>query len=60
MHEAVAYHLRKMQGAFDMTFGNFNSENHLEGFDFDSFLQGDLIDADQFAFDNGAEAIGGT
>lgn len=58
--EAMANHPRKMQGAFDMTFGNFNSDNHLEGFDFDSFLQGDLMDAEQFAFDNGAEAIGGT
>ncbi|KAL8968161.1 MAG: hypothetical protein Q9197_005032 [Variospora fuerteventurae] len=49
-----------MPGAFDMTFGNFNSDNHLEGFDFDSFLQGDSFDPDQFSFDNGAEAIGGT
>ncbi|KAI4208241.1 MAG: hypothetical protein LQ346_000121 [Caloplaca aetnensis] len=49
-----------MQGAFDMTFGNFNSDNHFEGFDFDSFLQADLMDADQFAIDNGTEAIGGT
>ncbi|KAL9007075.1 MAG: hypothetical protein Q9188_000198 [Gyalolechia gomerana] len=49
-----------MQGAFDMTFGEFNSDNHLEGFDFDSFLTGDLMDPDQFTFDNGAGAIGGT
>ncbi|KAL9029445.1 MAG: hypothetical protein Q9196_002320 [Gyalolechia fulgens] len=47
-------------GAFDMTFGNFNSDNHFEGFDFDSFLTGDLMDPDQFTIDNGAEAIGGT
>lgn len=56
----MANQQRKMQGAFDMTFGNFNSDNHLEGFDFDSFLQGDSFDPDQFSFDNGAEAIGGT
>ncbi|KAI4188478.1 MAG: hypothetical protein LQ348_003920 [Seirophora lacunosa] len=49
-----------MPGAFDMTFGNFTSENHLEGFDFDSFLQGDSFDPAEFNFDNGAEAIGGT
>ncbi|KAL8828072.1 MAG: hypothetical protein Q9170_006757 [Blastenia crenularia] len=49
-----------MQGAFDMTFGDFNSNNHLEGFDFDSFLQHDLMDPDQFSFNDGAEAIGGT
>lgn len=60
VHGAMAYYLRKMQGAFDMTFGNFNSDNHFEGFDFDSFLQADLMDADQFAIDNGTEAIGGT
>lgn len=47
-------------GAFDMTFGNFNSEDHLQGFDFDSFLTGDLMDPDQFTSDFGAEAIGGT
>lgn len=49
-----------MQGAFDMTFGNFDSNNHLEGFDFDSFLQDNLnLEGDQFPFENGAEPVGG-
>lgn len=51
---------RQMQGAFDMTFGNFTSDQHFEGFDFDSFLQNDSFDPDQLTFDNGPEAIGGT
>ncbi|KAL8948191.1 MAG: hypothetical protein Q9222_005597 [Ikaeria aurantiellina] len=47
-------------GAFDMTFGDFNSNEHLQGFDFDSFLQDDLINTDFSTFENGAEAVGGT
>ncbi|KAL9604259.1 MAG: hypothetical protein Q9219_000657 [cf. Caloplaca sp. 3 TL-2023] len=58
--ERLADRPRKMQGAFDMTFGNFGSDNHLEVFDFDSFLQDSMMDPDQFSFDTGAEAIGGT
>ncbi|KAL8729649.1 MAG: hypothetical protein Q9166_004598 [cf. Caloplaca sp. 2 TL-2023] len=49
-----------MQGAFDMTFGDFNSNQHLESFDFDSFLQDTIMDPDQFPFDNGAETVGGS
>ncbi|CAL8582906.1 hypothetical protein XPA_008547 [Xanthoria parietina] len=48
-------------GAFDMTFGDFNSNQHLEQFDFDSFLQdANIMDPEQFSFENGAEAIGGS
>ncbi|CAO1605486.1 hypothetical protein XANCAGTX0491_009003 [Xanthoria calcicola] len=48
-------------GAFDMTFGNFDSNQHLEQFDFDSFLQdANIMDPEQFPFENGAEAIGGS
>ncbi|KAL8803285.1 MAG: hypothetical protein Q9182_003243 [Xanthomendoza sp. 2 TL-2023] len=43
-----------------MTFGDFNSNQHLEGFDFDSFLQEGLMDPDQFSFENGAETVGGS
>ncbi|KAL8698833.1 MAG: hypothetical protein Q9224_001674 [Gallowayella concinna] len=43
-----------------MTFGDFNSNQHLEGFDFDSFLQEGLMDPDQFSFENGAEPVGGS
>ncbi|KAL8769173.1 MAG: hypothetical protein Q9209_004807 [Squamulea sp. 1 TL-2023] len=49
-----------MSSAFDMTFGDFNSNHHMEGFDFDSFLQNDIMDPDQFPFENGTEPIGGS
>lgn len=52
---------RQIPGAFDMTFGDFNSNQHLEQFDFDSFLQdANIMDPEQFSFENGAEAIGGS
>ncbi|KAL8917313.1 MAG: hypothetical protein Q9172_005898 [Xanthocarpia lactea] len=51
----------ELQGAYDMTFGDFNSNQHLEVFDFDSFLTDtNLMDPDQFSFENGAEPIGGS
>ncbi|KAL9589281.1 MAG: hypothetical protein Q9203_001935 [Teloschistes exilis] len=50
----------KSQGPFDMTFGNFDSGDHLQGFDFDSFLQDGLMDPEQFSFESGAEPVGGT
>lgn len=43
-----------------MTFGDFNSGDHLQGFDFDSFLQDGLMDPEQFSFESGAEPVGGT
>ncbi|KAL9001011.1 MAG: hypothetical protein Q9169_000495 [Polycauliona sp. 2 TL-2023] len=51
---------RQLPAAFDMTFGDFNSNQHLEQFDFDSFLQDSIMDPEQFPFENGAEAIGGS
>ena len=62
MHIGVkANSKRQMQGAFDMTFGDFNSNQHLEVFDFDSFLSDpNMMDPDQFSFENGAEPIGGS
>ncbi|KAL8657792.1 MAG: hypothetical protein Q9226_001577 [Calogaya cf. arnoldii] len=48
-------------GAFDMTFGDFNNQHHLENFDFDSFLSDpNIMDPDHFSFENGAEVIGGS
>ncbi|KAL8760059.1 MAG: hypothetical protein Q9199_000293 [Rusavskia elegans] len=59
--EAKTNRKRQIPGAFDMTFGDFNSNQHLEQFDFDSFLQdANIMDPDQFSFENGAEAIGGS
>lgn len=57
---ADANQWQQMTGAFDMTFGDFNGSQHLEQFDFDSFLQNDIMDPEQFSFENGAEAIGGS
>ncbi|KAL8713369.1 MAG: hypothetical protein Q9220_002568 [cf. Caloplaca sp. 1 TL-2023] len=48
-----------IQGAFDMTFGTFDNPNHLEGFDFDSFLQDNILEGEHFPFDAGTEAVGG-
>ncbi|KAL8692258.1 MAG: hypothetical protein Q9218_002674 [Villophora microphyllina] len=52
------YPLESGDGPFEMTFGNFDSANHLEVFDFDSFLQDGLME-EQFSFENGAEPVGG-
>ena len=52
-----------MQTSFDMTFGDFNSRDHFEGFDFDSFLTGTELNLEdgsgQFPFDGGVEPVGG-
>lgn len=59
--EAIANWTRPVPGAFAMTFGDFNSNQHLEQFDFDYFLHdANLMDPEQFSLENGIESTGGS
>ncbi|KAI4282036.1 MAG: hypothetical protein L6R38_003256 [Xanthoria sp. 2 TBL-2021] len=46
-------------GDIDVTFGDYNSNQHLEQFDFDTFLRdANIMGPDQFSFEDGSEPIG--